>query len=226
MKTGHYINKEKKLQKSLDKYLTGLKIALILEYGEEKTQSVIDTSKKSYPDIIPNIPFFDTPAYDSLVILNSRMMALKKGMRSQQINVKDFVGFQIKNLRSKMNSKPKVIRNFLENIFLSKAVRLILKNTARKTTKNGWPTQVESGARTDNFNMKVHTQNCQMVNFMRSVGEEDFIPYCSFADFVNAESLGFSLKQTSTIDSGTCTFCFSKKGDVEWPEQIEELIKQ
>jgi hypothetical protein len=224
MKTGHYTNKQEKLQKSLNKYLAGLEKSLIYEYGDEKAQAIIDTSLSSYPDIIPYIPFFKTPMYDSLVLLNSRMMALKKGMRSQQIDVKEFVRFQVNDLRSNMESKPTAIRSLLGKIFLSKPVSLILNNTARKTTKNGWPTQVESGARTDNFSMKVHTQNCQMVSFMRSVGEEDLIPYCSFADFTNAESLGFGLKQTSTIDSGTCTFCFSKKGDVEWPEQIREVL--
>ena len=63
------------------------------------------------------------------------------------------------------------------------------------------------------FNMKVSTRNCQMVQFMVSVGEEDLIPYCSFADFANAESMGLGLKQTSTIDSGVYSFCFSKKGE-------------
>jgi len=101
MKTGHYINKKEKLQKSLDKYLSGLENSLIFEYGGEKAQAIIGTSKSSYPDIIPYIPFFNTPMYDSL---------------------------------------------------------------------------------------------------------------------------GYSLRQTSTIDSGTCTFCFSKKGDVEWPEQIRAIL--
>lgn len=224
MKPGHYINKKEKLQKSLNKYLSGLENSLIFDYGDVKAQAIIDTSLSSYHAIIPNIPFFNTPMYDSLVLLNSRMMALKKGMKSQQIDVQEFVRFQVKNFRSNRESKPIAIRKLLGKIFLSKPIRLILNNTARKTTKNGWPTQVESGTKTDNFSMKVHTQNCQIVNFMRSVGEEDLLPYCSFADFANAESLGYSLKQTSTIDSGTCTFCFSKKGDVEWPVQFQEIL--
>jgi len=72
--------------------------------------------------------------------------------------------------------------------------------------------------------MKVCTKDCQMVNFMCSVGEEDMIPYCSMADFTNAEALGFSLKQTSTYDSGVCTFCFNKKGKVYWPEALQETL--
>ncbi len=68
--------------------------------------------------------------------------------------------------------------------------------------------------------MKICTKDCQMVNFIRAIGEDDFIPYCSFVDFANAESLGYSLKQTSKIDSGVCTFCFNKKGKIHWPDTL------
>ena len=58
------------------------------------------------------------------------------------------------------------------------------------------------------------------------MGEDDLIPYCSFMDFTNAESMGYSLKQTSTIESGVCTFCFNSKSKVYWPEKIREIIEK
>jgi hypothetical protein len=224
MKMDHYINKSEKLQKALNKYLSGLKGDLIHEYGKDKAAAIIENSKTAYPEIIHKIPFFDTPMYDSLVVLNSRMMALKKGMKDELLNVEDFVQFQVKILRSKMNSRPQLIRHLMGKVFLSKLMGIFLKKVARSTTKNGWPTQVGRGSKEDNYTMKVSTQNCQMVNFMRSVGEEDLVPYCSFADFANAESMGIGLKQTSTIDSGTCIFCFNKVGAVHWPDSLQNII--
>ena len=36
--------------------------------------------------------------------------------------------------------------------------------------------------------------------------------------------MGFGLKQTTTIDSGVCTFCFNKKGKVQWPDAIQSVL--
>jgi hypothetical protein len=226
MKMNHYVKQTDKLQKSLNNYLLDMEGSLEEKFGVDKAQSIIEKSRAHYPEIIDKIPYFDTPMYDSLVVLNSKMMALKKGMKDEKIYVEDFVRFQVQNLRSKMNSKPKIVRSITGKVFLSKLMRIFLKRVARSTTKNGWPTQVDSGTRGADYTMKISTRDCQMVNFMRSVGEEDLVPYCSFADFINAESMGISLKQASTIDSGTCTFCFHKKGEVCWPEPLQDIISQ
>ena len=135
MKMDHYINKSEKLQKALNKYLFGLKGDLIHEFGKDKAAAIIENSKIAYPEIILKIPFFDTPMYDSLVVLNSRMMALKKGMKEELLNVEDFVQFQLKILRSKMNSRPQLIRNLMGKVFLSKLMGIFLKKVARNTTK-------------------------------------------------------------------------------------------
>jgi len=169
------------------------------------------------------MPFFETPMYDSLIVLNSKMMALKKGMKEENIGVEEFVSFIIESLRNKMNSIPKFIRNLLGKLFLSKLMRIYLSKVAKSATINEWPTEVISGNKEDNFAMKVCTKDCQMVKFMFSVGEEDMLPYCSMADFTNAEALGFGLKQVSEFELGVCTFSFNKKGKVHWPETLQKL---
>ena len=151
-------------------------------------------------------------------------MVLKKGLKDLGVGVEEFVGLMIEYFRKTRSKIPKAIRNIGGKLFLSKLMRGYLKNVAKKVTKNGWPTDVIDGKRNDDFEMKVCTKDCQMVKFISSVGEEDLIPYCSFFDFVNVESMGYSLKQTTTIDSGVCTFCFNKKGKVYWPEAIKEII--
>jgi len=223
MITGHYISKSEKLEKSLIKYLNGLNKPLIQKYGVEKTQSIMAKSKEYYPEIIKKMPFFKTPMYDSLIVLNSKMMALKKGMKAEGIEVDEFVRFTIENLRKKMAKIPFIVRKLSGKIFLSKLVGKVMKKVGKSATTNGWPTEVLIGTKKEDFAMKVLTKDCQMVKFMCSVDEDDIVSYCSFADFTNAEALGISLKQTSTIDSGTCTFCFNKKGTVHWPESLIKL---
>lgn len=223
MKTGYYISKSKKLEKSMKKYLRGLEKLLIQKYGIEKAESVITKSKSHYPEIVKMMPFFNTPMYDSLIVLNSKMMALKKGLKDEGVFVEEFVSLMIENFRNTSSKIPKVLRKIAGKIFLSKLVRIYLKKVAQDATTNDWPTELITGKQNDDFTMKICTKDCQMVSFMRTIGEDDLIPYCSFADFANAESLGYSIKQTSTIDSGACTFCFNKKGKVHWSETLQKI---
>lgn len=58
--------------------------------------------------------------YDSLLVLNSRMMALKKGMNDADIGVGEFVGLQVENLRAQTKRIPRVIKNLMGKIYLSR----------------------------------------------------------------------------------------------------------
>ena len=224
MNTGHYINKTAPLSKSLEKYLTKLEKPLIHRYGRTRANMIISRAKSHYPGIIPKIPFVNTPMYDKLLILNSRMMALKKGMKDEGIGVEEFVSLQIETIRKQTQNIPTVIRRLMGKLYISRVIRPLLKRVGKSATANGWPTKVIDGKNDDDFNMKIITTNCQMLNFMCSVGEEDIQPYCTFADFTTAETLGLGLKQISSIDSGTCAYCFYRKGKVHWPVQVQNII--
>ena len=224
MNTGYYINKTVRLSKSLDRYLTKLEKPLILRYGETRTNVILSKAKNHYPDIIPKIPFVNTPMYDTLLVLNSRMMALKKGMKDEGIGVEEFVSLQIETLRKQTKNIPVFIKKLMGKLYISRIIRPFLKRVGQSATNNSWPTEVIDGKKDEDFAMKIITTNCQMLNFMCAVGEEDIQPYCTFADFTTAETLGLGLKQISSIDTGTCAYCFNKKGKVHWPDDVQKII--
>ena len=153
-------------------------------------------------------------------------MALKKGMKDEGQGVEEFVSLQIEALRNQTAGIPGFIKRLMGKLYLSRLVRFMLKRVGRSASNNGWPTQVEDGKKEDEFSMKIITSNCQMLNFMHSVGEGDIQPYCTFADFTTAETLGLGLKQISSIDSGTCAYCFYKKGTVQWPDAVQNLLPE
>ena len=126
--------------------------------------------------------------------------------------------------KKKNNRIPKIIRKLAGWIFLSKAVRFFLTRVGRSASANGWPTEVSGSKKGDNYNMKVCTKECGMVEFIKAVGEVDLITYCSFFDFTTAESMGIGIKQLSSIDSGECVYTMSRKGSVEWPENIQKIL--
>lgn len=224
MKHGYYLDKSKKLENSLDAYLQKMKKPLLQRYGEKKTVSIIEKSRKYYPDIIQKMPYFETPMYDSLIVLCSRMMTLKKGMKEEGINVEEYVAFNMTITRKQAEKIPSFVRKIAGRLYLSKLARLYLRRVGKSATANGWSTEVIDGKKEDDYEMKICTKDCGMLNFISSVGEDDLKPYCTFFDFSMAEAMGIGLTQISTIDSGVCTYCMSHNGKTIWPEAIEKII--
>ena len=218
--------KQQKLISSLPKYLKSKKTALVQRYGEEKTDKITAVAQQVYPDIVCVIPTYNTPMYDALMSVASKMAALKKGMKAAGIQTEEFVKFNIEQTRSAANKVPSVLKKLGGKIYLSKLMRWYLKGVAKSVSANGWPTKLINGAKNNDFVMSVETRDCQMVAFWESIGEGDIRPYCTFFDFTSAELLGIGLRQESAIDSGVCRYCFSRNGKVQWPESIRKILAE
>lgn len=221
---GYYSSQASKLNKAFIKYLRKLKGPLNFRFGHYRSLSIINEAKSIYPDIIGEIPYYQTPMYDKLVIECSRILAVKKAMRKSGIGIEEFIEFYIFVTRTKYNRVPKTIRKFAGKLFLSELSLSYLKRVGRSASANGWPTEFSRGGPGDDFDIKLSTKDCGMVKFIKAVGEEDLIPYCSFFDFTAAELMGIGISQISTIDSGECIYTMSRKGNVEWPENIQTIF--
>jgi len=217
--------KQAKLINRFPKYLKSKRKEMILQYGEEKTEQIFSVARREYPKVLKKTPTFNTPMYDALMVTAGKMAALKKGMNAAGISTEDFVKFSIEDTRKTGRKVPSFLLKLGGKIYLSKLMRNYLKKVGKSVNENGWPTRVIDGKKTDDFEMSVETRNCQMVAFWESIGEADIRPYCTFFDFTSAELIGVGLKQVSTIDSGVCKYCFYKKGEVEWPEAVRNVLR-
>lgn len=218
-------NKQTRLIKNLSKYLKSKRKALGTTYGAEKTGTILRVANEVYPEIVCCVPTFNSPMYNKLMELASKMAALKKGMKAAGISTGEFVKFNIEQTRSSASKVPKVLRILGGKIYLSKPMLKYLNRVAQKVTENGWPSKLSNGTKHDDYTMSLETRNCQMLAFWESIGEGDIRPYCTFFDFTSAEALGLGLRQVSDIDSGVCKYCFSKNGKVHWPESIQRIIE-
>jgi hypothetical protein len=218
-------NKQIRLINSLSKYLKSKKKALEAAYGAEKTSTVLKVANDVYPEIVCFVPTYNSQMYDTLIVLASKMAALKKGMRAAGISTREFVKFNIEQTRASAQKVPRFLRILGGKIYVSRPMRGYLNRVARQVTNNGWPTKLIPGTKQDDFTMSLETRNCQMVAFWESVGEGDIKPYCTFFDFTSAEALGLGLRQVSDFDSGVCTYCFYKKGKVHWPDNIQSILE-
>jgi len=216
--------KQTKLLRNFPKYLLSQKKSLIGYFGENKTNTILAHAEEVYPKILQKTKTFNTPMYDALMIVAGKMAAIKKGMNTAGISTENFVKYNVEQARAKAQKVPNFLLKLGGKIYLSSLMRKYLKGVARSATANGWPTKLINGSKKDDFTMSLETRDCQMVAFWESIGEGDIRPYCTFFDFASAESLGIGLKQVSAIDSGVCKYCFYKKGQVEWPENMKEIL--
>lgn len=220
----YYIDKSQHLEKPLGRYLGQMRGPLVLRYGQFKADAIVQNAKGYYPEIIPMIPFYSTPMYDQLILVCSRMMALKKAMKDEGLDVVEFVGFNLTTMEARLKRIPLFIRKLLGGWFFIWPVRWYLGHVARSATNNGWPTEVVVATRKYAFDLSVLTRDCGMLRFIDSVGEGDLRPYCTFFDFAAAEAFGIGLVHESSIDSGTCAYAISRDGRIIWPDAIVEAM--
>jgi len=216
--------KQSKLLQKFPKYLHAQQKPLTGYFGKARANTILSIAKTVYPDILQKTKTFNTPMYDALMIVAGKMAAIKKGMNTAGISTENFVKYNVEQARAKAQKVPNFLLKLGGKIYLSSLMRKYLKGVARSATANGWPTKLINGSKKDDFTMSLETRDCQMVAFWESIGEGDIRPYCTFFDFASAESLGIGLKQVSAIDSGVCKYCFYKKGQVEWPENMKEIL--
>jgi len=220
------INKRKqdRLIKGFSGFIKSKQKALEQQYGLTKSIEIAQTAKNAYPEIVQVLPTFNSSMYDSLMVVASKLAALKKGMKAAGISTEEFVKFNIEQNRIAAQKIPGFLRKIIGKIYTSAIMRRYLGSVAKTISKNGWPTKLINGKKSENFVMSIETRNCQMVAFFERLGEGDIKPYCTFFDFTSAEALGIGLRQVSRIESGVCKYCFSRKGEVEWPESIRKII--
>ncbi|MGQ8337046.1 hypothetical protein ACUNWD_10890 [Sunxiuqinia sp. A32] len=199
--------KQRKLIRSFPKYLESKRKSISRQFGTEAADKIFAEARKVYPEIVIHIRSFQTPMYDALMVTASKMAAIKKGMNAIGISTEQFIRFSIEDTRSTGEKVPSFLLRFGGKVYLSKLMRRYLKKVGKSVSKNGWPTEVIDGTKSDDFEMSIETRNCQMVAFWEAIGEGDIRPYCTFFDFTSAELLGIGLKQVSTIDTGVCKYC-------------------
>jgi len=216
--------KQQKLIASFPKFLRLKQKSFAKEFGNSNALIITSVAKAEYPKIVRQTPFFNTPMYDTLIVLASKLAALKKGMKAAGIPTETFVKYNVEQTRSSTRKIPGFIRKLGGKIYLSSFASRYLSKVAKSVSANGWPTRFIKGKKEDDFTMSIETENCQMLAFFESIGEGDIRPYCTFFDFTTAEALGIGLKQVSTLDSGVCKYCFYKKGEVEWPDSIRNIL--
>lgn len=220
IKTGYYTNQQDKLVKQFKKLLNRYEVELSALYGEALTEKIITDAMPLYVELIPRIPYYETPLYRPIILLNAQLVAILKAMKKHGKPVEDFVKIQAKFFKEEYSKVPSI----MGRVYVSKFAGKFLSKMAKQGTAEGWEAEFVRGSTTDDFDVSIVTKKCGLVEYLESEGMTDLINYCNFSDFIMFPAMNIGLRQPSTIAQGKCVYCMKYRGKSEIPVSLSEFV--
>ena len=220
IKTGYYTNQQDKLVKQFKKLLNRYEVELSALYGEALTEKIITDAMPLYVELIPRIPYYETPLYRPIILLNAQLVAILKAMKKHGKPVEDFVKIQAKFFKEEYSKVPSI----MGRVYVSKFAGKFLSKMAKQGTAEGWEAEFVRGSITDDFDVSIVTKKCGLVEYLESEGMTDLINYCNFSDFIMFPAMNIGLRQPSTIAQGKCVYCMKYRGKSEIPVSLSEFV--
>lgn len=220
IKTGYYTNRQNKLIKQFKKLLIRYLFILTEQYGKDFAATIAADATAMYLELIPRIPYYETPLYRPIILLNSRLIAIIKAMQKNGKSVEDVVKIQAKFFQEEYRKLPSVVGRIYVSAFAGK----LLNKMALQGTHEGWEAEFIRGTDSDDFDVSVITAKCGLVEYLKSEGMTDLINYCNFSDFIMFPAIQIGLRQPSTIDQGKCVYCMKFNDETEIPENLAGII--
>jgi hypothetical protein len=219
IETGYYTNQQDKLVKKFKKILKRYEPRLSAQYGQNFAETVSTDAMAYFIELVPRIPYYETPFYRPIILLNAQIIAIVKAMKQHGKTVEDVFRIQADFFREDTRRIP----GFMGRVYVSRLVGYFLDKMARKGTEEGWEAEVVRGKATDNFDLSVVTKKCGLVEYLKSEGMTDYLNYCNFSDFIMFPAMNIGLKQPCIIEEGQCVYCMKYKGKSEIPATLDVI---
>jgi len=220
IKTGYYTDQQDKLVKQFKKLLKRYEVELSALYNEELAKKITSEAITQYVELIPRIPYYETPLYRPIILLNSQLVAIIKAMKKHGKPVEDVVKIQAKFFKEEYSKVPSI----MGRVYVSKFAGKFLRKMARQGTAEGWEAEFIRGTASDDFDVSVVTKKCGLVEYLESEGMKDLINYCNFSDFIMFPTMNIGLRQPSTIAQGKCVYCMKYRGKSQIPASLRKVI--
>ena len=219
IETGYYTNQQGKLVKKFKKTLKRYELRLSAQYGQNFAETVSTDAMAYFIELIPRIPYYETPFYRPIILLNAQLIAIVKAMEKHGQTVEDVFRIQADFFEEDYRKIP----GFMGRIYVSRVAGYFLDKMAKKGTEEGWEAEVVRGEATDDFDLSVITKKCGLVEYLKSEGMTDYLKYCNFSDFIMFPAMNIGLRQPCTIEDGQCVYCMKYKGQSEIPASLDVI---
>ena len=94
IKTGYFTTQQDKLVKQFKKLLNRYEVELSELYGRAFAEKIATEAMSQFIELIPRIPYYETPLYRPIILLNSKLIAIIKAMKKYGKPVEDVVKFR------------------------------------------------------------------------------------------------------------------------------------
>jgi hypothetical protein len=221
IETGYYTTQQDKLVKKFKKTLKRYEPRLVEQYGQTFAETINTEAMAYFIELIPRIPYYETPFYRPIILLNAQLIAIVKAMKKHGKTVEDVFRIQADFFREDFRKIP----SFVGRIYVSRLAGYVLDKMAKKGTAEDWEAEIVRGKATDDFDLSVITKKCGLVEYLKSEGMTDYLKYCNFSDFIMFPAMNIGLKQPCTIEDGQCVYCMKYKGQSEIPASLDVIFE-
>jgi hypothetical protein len=164
IETGIYTNQQDKLMKKFQKTLKRYKPRLVAQYGQAFAETINTEAMAYFIELIPRIPYYETPFYRPIILLNAQLIAIVKAMKQHGKTVEEALRIQADLFKEDYRKIP----GFMGRIYVSRFAGYFLDKMAKKGSQEGWEAEVVRGKSTDDFDLAVITKKCGLVEYLKS----------------------------------------------------------
>ncbi|MFX1280796.1 MAG: L-2-amino-thiazoline-4-carboxylic acid hydrolase [Promethearchaeota archaeon] len=228
-KVNFYIKKKKLLMRTFDAMLLIAKQTLIDNFGEEKCNEMVTSTRNEFEKLIPHLPYIggnDNRLTEPLINA-AGLLPILRSVEKQGLEFREIGRITYELFEAFYRMIPQS-----EDIFSEEYLNKERKRARESKLKNypgDWVSNfIEGDGKT--FTFGVDYSECGVYKFYKSQDAEHFMPLVCIADFAQARAYGYGLTRTQTIGNGAdiCDFRYLKGGSIPraWPpDHLPEFKK-
>ena len=227
---GYYSSHKEKLLKDFNEISSLAKDPMIIRYGEDFTNILLEEIREEYKKLIPEIPFIKGARarfLNTFLIVTAQELAVYKAMQNYGKPPSEAWELCHQAIRLKMETVPKWKRWLMKQFMFSNFVRKIMTRRANtdKTGVFGDFVLKYFVGKGDDFDIGVNYHGCGNYNFAMKHGGAAFAPYICMSDIALSDALGWGLTRTQTLADGYsyCDFRFKKGATTNISSKLPEV---
>ncbi len=176
-----------KLELANQQYLKSVRKALTNRYGVNLCNRIVMDSLKNYFLLIPFIPYVSIPVFNRISLHLSYMISLKKAMHTHNLGIKEYVNFSVNTLKNSTTKQKLCFRRISYNLNTFLIYHRYSKEILIKSNES-----YDSKSRKEVNSYFKSNAKSELINFIKSLDENDLLPY--FNHFVKVLFSSYGIK--------------------------------
>ena len=224
-----YEEKQPKILKGFEKQFKHSRKHLVERFDETTASRIHNETVEQTKELLPQLPDVGGKKnqFIHVMLLNAWYIPFFKVVQEHGMSAEEYVKMMTRVLYEGFDKYPKFIRRLggklvRSRLFMKRMIKHSGISLKREYPEN-WVYTVSTDVDDPGVLFKVEYSQCAVCEIMKEFGAEELMPYCNFADYLMAKSLGFGLENPRVLGRGddTCVGLFRKDGKCEIPDYLQ-----